>query len=169
VRVAVTVAVLVAIALLVLSVYGKLLALRREVETAWRLLDQRRTARHVSAAQVMAALAADQAGDPAAYSALVASHRRAVTAQRMAEAAAAEADLGAAAARITAALDRPGAPAHPADVLSTVAALNAATVAFEEARRIYGLTVSRHNAAIGLFPVSLLARAAGLDAAERLG
>jgi LemA protein len=168
-RVVVTVAVLVAIALLVLSVYGKLLGLRREVETAWRLLDRRRTTRHLAAAQVMAALAADQAGDPAAYSALVAAHRRAVTAQRMADAAAAEADLGTAAARITAALDRPGVPPRPSSVLTAVADLNAATVAFEEARTIYGLTVSRHNAALAVFPVSLLARVAGLEAAERLG
>lgn len=168
-RVAVTIAVLVAIALLVLSAYSKLLALRREVEQAWRLLDHRRTARHLTAAQVMAALADDQAGDPAAYTALVAAHRRAVTAQRMSEAGAAESALGAAATRITTALDRPGSPPRPANVLAVAAELHTATVSFEEARKIYALTVTRHNAAASVFPLNLLARLAGLQPAEGLG
>jgi hypothetical protein len=119
--------------------------------------------------QALAALAGDQAGDPAAYAALVAAHRRAVTARRMAEAGAAETDLGIAAARLSASLDRPGGPPHPPEVMARIVELHAATVAFDEARKLYALTVARHNAAIAVFPLSLVAQATGLQPAEGLG
>jgi hypothetical protein len=87
----------------------------------------------------------------------------------MTDAAAAEADLGTAAVRVAAALDRPGAPPPPAEVMAMVAELHGATVGFEEARKIYALTVARHNAAIGMFPLSVLAAAARLEPAEPFG
>jgi LemA protein len=166
VSVAITLAILAALALGVLSAYRRLLGLRREVETVWRLADQRRTARHASAAQLIAALAGDQAGDSAAYAALVAARQRAVAASRMTEAGVAEIELGTAAARIRAVLDRPGVHSPAPEVMARVTELHAATLAFEEARKLYALTVTRHNAAIGMFPLSLVAQATGLVAAE---
>ena len=165
--VAITVAILAALALGALGGYRKLLSLRREVAQAWRLADQRRVARHAAAQRLLAALAGTQGGDPAAYAALLAARQRAANAQRMAEAGPAEDDLTRAAARIAAVLERPAA-AIDDEARDAAADLHRATAAFEEARKIYGLTVARHNAALGVFPLSAIGTAAGLEPAEGL-
>ena len=164
----------------VLGAYNRLVSLRNAVAAAWAQADEAQRRRGEGTEQIVAALRAPLADEQGALDALWAaqassaraagalSARPLVAANTLAWAEA-ERRLGAAAARVFALAD------GQAGALAADAALAAARAAWAEgeerlrfARQLYNDAAAAYDAALALFPTSLLSRAFGFRAAGRL-
>jgi LemA protein len=164
--------------------YNRLVELRNAVAAAWGQVHEGLERRAGAAAPLAAALAGPLASEQRALDTWLADHaaaeRAAATlAARPLDAAragawvAAEATLAASASRVFALMDGAGPPPEApdsgaADAAGPAAAWRGGDAQAQFARRLYNDAAATHDAAIGQFPTSLLARLYAFAPAGRL-
>jgi LemA protein len=162
-----------------LGAYNRLVELRNAIKDAWARVDEALRQRGGALEPLVAALREPLAAEQRALDALLAAQHQAaraagamaarpVDAGHAAAWVAAETTLAAAAARVFALLDHQGDLRHITQLPALVATWREGEARLAFARQLFNDAGTGYNAAIALFPTSLLARLFGFAPAGRL-
>ena len=165
-EVIVTLVVVLALTLLMISLYSRLIELRKQVKTGWKQLATQLQHRHELATNLVSAAGEAVDAEQAALDAIVAAHNRAMTARGPSDAAAKEQELTVTLNRLLALVETSPRMLAAENLRAVQHQLTANAGKIAVARRVYNDIAAKYNMATRAMPHKMVAALGSFPPAE---